>query len=422
MDSQHTALVIGGGVSGLTAALELSRNGWHVSVLEARGRLGGRILSRQSRGADVELGAEFVHGKNETLWNLIRTAGFEAGEVPEEHWIPKAPGKLEKRDVWSDIEKIFAQINPHQPDQTFDKFIASQSIPAQLRALAVDFVEGFNAADHRVIGVHGLAAAEESSEKIEGEKSFRIAGGYGLLVEFLESQLSQAGIRLVRNAIVKRCVWRPHSVRAEVLVEGRKEEFTGSVAVITLPVGVLKAGSVRFEPRLPDKEEVIQHVQFGHVTKVVLQFSSQFWPKRNFGFIHSQDASLPTWWSHDDANTIVGWAGGPKGERLAAHDDRFIQERALETLTKIFDDRSISALLTGFHHHNWKTDAFSLGAYSYLPVNGLDLPRALSAPIAETLFFAGEATTLDYQLGTVHGALESAVRAVNEVCALATAD
>jgi monoamine oxidase len=78
-------------------------------------------------------------------------------------------------------------------------------------------------------------------------------------------------------------------------------------------------------------------------------------------------------------------------------------------------------LLIEFHHHNWKSDPFANGAYSYLPVNGLDLPKALGTPIADILFFAGEATALDYQLGTVHGALESGLRAAHEICSMAVA-
>src|SRR4051812_31263402 len=419
MGSQQTALVIGGGISGLAAALELSKNGWQVTMVEARPRLGGRVLSRKNHGMDVELGAEFIHGRNEALWNLIESAELKTAEVPDEHWVPEAPGKLEKHDVWSDIEKIFSRIATRQPDQTFADFISSQSIPTHLRELAIDFVEGFNAADHHAIGVHGLAAAEESSEEIEGDRSFRIVGGYGLLVNFLESQLTRANIRLVRNAIVKRIVWHPHAVTAHVSIDGRKEEFGGSVAIITLPVGVLKAGSVRFEPSLPEKEQVVHEFQFGNVTKVVLKFRSPFWPEPNFGFIHSQDEWLPTWWSHEDEHAIVGWAGGPKGARLTVHEDRFIQQRALETLTRILDDQTIPSLLVEFHHHNWKSDPFAKGAYSYLPVNGLDLPRALGACVENTLFFAGEATAIDYQLGTVHGALESGLRAAHEVCSMA---
>jgi monoamine oxidase len=419
MDSHQTALVIGGGIAGLTTALELSKREWQVILLEARGRLGGRILSHKSNGMDVELGAEFIHGKNEALWKLLEQCQLKTTEVPDEQWFTEATGKLEKKDLWGDIEKLFKKIDTQQPDQTFADFIKHQRLSKELRNVAIDFVEGFNAADHHIIGVHSLAAAEESSAKIEGDRSFRIVGGYGLLVELLEAEVIRAGVTVLRDARVKRIEWRPHAVRAEVSLGGRIQQFTSSLAVITLPVGVLKAGGVQFVPRLTEKEEILKEMQFGDVTKVVLKFRSRFWPKPNFGFVHSHNESLPTWWSHENEETIVGWAGGPKGERLARQDDAFIKQHALETLCNIFGDRRIPELLVEFHHHNWRSDPCARGAYSYLPTNGLDLPKTLGSPVADTLFFAGEATSLDYQLGTVHGALESGLRVANEIASLA---
>src|ERR1051325_2723752 len=177
MAASQEALVIGGGMAGLTAALELSRNHWRVTVLEARGRLGGRIFSQKSNGVDVELGAEFIHGKNEALWKLIKESQLKTAEVPDEQWFSKGPAKLEQKNLWGNMEKLFKKIDTHEPDQTFADFINRHALPEDLRQLAITFVEGFNAADHHKIGVHGLAAAEECSEKIEGDRSFRIAGG-----------------------------------------------------------------------------------------------------------------------------------------------------------------------------------------------------------------------------------------------------
>ncbi len=70
------------------------------------------------------------------------------------------------------------------------------------------------------------------------------------------------------------------------------------------------------------------------------------------------------------------------------------------------------------YHHNWARDPLFRGAYSYIAVNGLDLPMTLAAPIADTLFFAGEATTRDAQMGTVFGAYESGLRAAREIQSL----
>ena len=72
-------------------------------------------------------------------------------------------------------------------------------------------------------------------------------------------------------------------------------------------------------------------------------------------------------------------------------------------------------VMVEFHHHNWSNDPFTRMAYSYVPVDQLETPRQLAEPVDNTLFFAGEATSLEAQNGTVHGALNSGLRAANEV-------
>jgi len=75
----------------------------------------------------------------------------------------------------------------------------------------------------------------------------------------------------------------------------------------------------------------------------------------------------------------------------------------------------IEALLESVHLHNWSTDPFSRGAYSYVCAGGLDAPRQLGEPVVDTLFFAGEATNAEGHTGTVHGALSTGYRAADEV-------
>src|SRR5690348_13650535 len=86
--SEDTVLIIGGGAAGLTAADALSSEGVAVSILEARGRLGGRINTVQNASGSVpiELGAEFVHGAKNATWRIIRAAGFKTEEAPDSHW------------------------------------------------------------------------------------------------------------------------------------------------------------------------------------------------------------------------------------------------------------------------------------------------------------------------------------------------
>jgi monoamine oxidase len=65
--------------------------------------------------------------------------------------------------------------------------------------------------------------------------------------------------------------------------------------------------------------------------------------------------------------------------------------------------------------HDWQQDPFSRGAYSYASVGGFDAAKALAAPVADTLYFAGEATNCNGYNGTVHGAMASGDRAAREL-------
>ena len=104
-----------------------------------------------------------------------------------------------------------------------------------------------------------------------------------------------------------------------------------------------------------------------------------------------------------------------KADALLTHSPAELEALALRILAEIFQVSNLRAHLLGSHTYNWAGDQHVLGAYSYIPVNGLVLPNLLGAPIAETLFFAGEATATDAQMGTVFGAFESGLRAANEL-------
>src|SRR5438105_3662342 len=112
---------------------------------------------------------------------------------------------------------------------------------------------------------------------------------------------------------------------------------------------------------------------------------------------------MPTWWSDPRGPVLTGWAGGPPADALSSCSRSQLEALCLKILGRIFSERpsSLRAQLVKLHTHNWARDPHVLGAYSYIPVNGLDLPKLLAAPMEDTLFFAGEATVSDAQCGTV---------------------
>jgi monoamine oxidase len=407
-------LVIGGGVAGLAAALELARAGKPVLVLEANHRLGGRIFTQHSGRTPIELGAEFIHGGSDSFWKAVRAGRLKTFKVPN-RFQRFENGAFRKLDLWSEVEKVMKQIDPDAPDESFARFLAKQKHSKSTKQLVTHFVEGFDAADPRKIGIHGLAAGDE--EENPGEHQFRIRRGYSALVDWLERTAKNLGVKIKKNTVVKTVRWKTGNVRVIARQKGKPTAFEGQAAVIALPLGVLKNGRVRFEPPLRDKQRAIDRLQFGNVLKVILKFKRVFWKPRNFGFIMAPDESIPTWWSDDRGIVLTGWVGGPGADERRSISR--LKSEALRIVAKIFNvtPAFLKQQLVEMRTHDWRKDKFIGGAYSYVPVNGVNLPKSLAASVQHTLFFAGEATASTTQPGTVHGALDSGLRAAKEILA-----
>ncbi len=409
-----SVVIIGGGIAGLSAANELLRNDCTVTVLEAKERFGGRMHTIHQGNLPIELGAEFIHGKSKPLLKAIRAAGLSTHEVPMSNRLFEK-GKLKPVDIWGKVGEVMNRINPRKPDCSFQEFITKQKVNERTRRLLIMFVEGFDAARTDRIGVHGLLKGERSAEKMEGEWQGRTNEGYSALVQFFENEIRSRGGTLVKEALARRIRWKRGAVDIRVHRAGGEEMFPAEAALVTLPLGVWKAREVLFEPELAEKQDAADRMQFGNVTKITLIFRKQWWPKANFGFIHAPDELIPTWWSDPRGPVLTGWTGGPKADSLSTRSPVQLETLALEILRKIFGAPSLRRQLVASYAYNWASDAHVRGAYSYIPVNGLNLPKILGAPVEETLFFAGEATATDAQMGTVFGALESGLRAAREI-------
>src|SRR5206468_2288190 len=131
--------------------------------------------------------------------------------------------------------------------------------------------------------------------------------------------------------------------------------------------------------------------------------------------IHLASKHFPTWWKHGDV--ITAWAGGPKADDLAKCSSMELINVALESIAAMFrvELEGVRHFVASAQYHDWRHDPFSLGAYTYVPVGALGAQNRLARPIQRTLFFAGEATARQGFQGTVHGAIESGLRAAHQV-------
>jgi monoamine oxidase len=416
MRRRKSALVIGGGIAGLAAALELVRNGISVRLIEAKGRFGGRIHTLHAGSIPIELGAEFVHGQSRSLLQAIHRAKLKTQPVPEQSRFFQN-GRFTQVKLWDIVGKTLNRIDIRQPDVSFEQFLVRQKIKEPARTFARNFVMGFDAADPNRAGAHALRLAEYSAEQMHLETAMRVTKGYSALVNDFVKQIKRHGGRLISRTRARNINWKKGNVKVTAEENNRRKIFQADVAVIALPLGILKTNIVKFTPSLSEKMEAAQGLEFGNVIKIIFQFKERTWD--DFGFIHTFHEPIPTWWSDSRGPILAGWVGGPKADTLRKHSRADIEALGLGILRKIlFPNASPTSLrqqLVASYYWNWAGDPDIRGAYSYIPVNGLDLPKLLAAPVAETLFFAGEATVADAQTGTVFGALETGLRAAHEI-------
>ena len=206
-----------------------------------------------------------------------------------------------------------------------------------------------------------------------------------------------------------------------VTVTTASGSFTGDAVIVTLPLGVLQADTVSFEPVLPTaKQEAIESLQMGVLDKVFLRFPTVFWDP-DVDWIEYIPDSPDEWaeWVSFARPTgqpvLLGFTAADFARRMEAASDAEIVASAMTTLRTIYGPDIPDPI--GYQITRWAADPFALGSYSFNSLGAHPRMRdALAAP-AGRVFFAGEATEREF-FGTVHGAYLSGVRAANDVLAV----
>ena len=429
--------MIGAGAAGLAAARRLAQAGARVELLEARDRIGGRILTRRRKGwpVPIELGAEFVHGRPPETFGIVREAGLLMDRLPDSHAMVARGRVRESGEFFDRMMRVTSRMKSHGPDRSVADFLAGQKhLDSELRGYFRGYVEGYHAAPLEKASERALSTAGDGPPEPGENDQFRIVSGYDRLVEWLLEK-SGRGVTLRLSRIVETIEWKRGrvSIKARRAAGGPPERFEAKKAVVAVPLSVLKAprgapGAVRFDPEIPEKSRALAKLETGDVSKVVFLFRDRFWEKEgllarlenrfDFNFLHSRRSPFPTWWTAGPAEVpmLTGWTGGPAAEKLLSESDAAVARVALESLGRLLriPPRRLEPMVEEWRTHNWKTDPFSRGAYSFTGIGGVSSHRILARPVANTLFFAGEATDPD-QSGTVAGALASGDRAAREI-------
>jgi monoamine oxidase len=413
-------IIIGAGAAGLLAADALSRAGKKCLILEANNRIGGRIFTVLEKNRfPVELGAEFIHGRPRVTWDLLKRFRMKAVPVSNVRWRQNGDGFRQDSSSWERLSQTLFQLKSAKKDRSFAEAMAEMKIPPSAKKMAENFVRSYHAADIRKISVNDLVFQQKTSGD-EGMRGYRIVEGYGALLGNLAAALPSRSIRL--NQTVWEIRWSREG--AEILTQ--KSRFKAARVLVTVPLGVLKyPGALVFRPALRAKEAALKKLEMGFAARISLFFSAPFWQNGGrgnpYGFFQAEGAAIPIWWTglFKDSPVLTGWMGGPETQEL--NDFNLFIRCGLESLSGLFglDQKLLKLKLRRAYFHDWNSDPFSRGAYTYCGVGGMPAREEFARPVERTIFFAGEATDNSGEASTVAGAFLSGLRVAKEIIASA---
>jgi polyamine oxidase len=432
-------VVVGAGFAGLAAGRRLVDSGVNVLVLEARERVGGRALTDYGLvpGIPLELGAQMVHGRTAETHAWAAEAGLTVRPLPVHQRSRIAIGRrvgsypwfalpfhpvVGTRATWQGFWALPRAIARYGgEDRTLREFLDERSAAPAPRAL-VDVLHAHTyATDPDSIGVRGPAAEEAAAGEPFGFRNFRLVEGYSALADRAARRLGArvrthaavTGLELARDGVIVRVESPPGSAASEVVAR---------YVVVTVPLGVLQSGALRFDPPLPpEKLAAIRHLGFGdaYALQLVVRGGSMRARLGDFGILWGDTATSfhrPRVGLGEPTEILTAFTVGREARRRAGLDPDGMVEATVAEWDAIAPEGVTLGTVERSAVHRWTSDPWSRGAYSFFPTGSGPADRhALAAPVADRLFFAGEATDTTGQSATVAGAIRTGERAANEL-------
>lgn len=416
---QHSCVVIGAGFAGLAAAFKLKSAGWNVTVLEARDRIGGRVISHKFAGTDLicELGAEWVGESHERIKSLCSDFKIPLQKHQFEDYLLQN-GKVSRPGEWgfsakakAAFENLIAQYEKFTPaqKQRLDKYdwwyylekIGFTDSDLRLRDLmdSTDFGESIR----HVSAFAALAEYAESSPK--NEMDYKMTGGNSRLAEEFAKRIGAENIRL------RESVSHIQQSRGTVTVRSGEEVFRADAVVCTVPIQSLL--KIKFSPPLPTVQaDAAERLTYARICKNSVLYDERFWRDENFSMVSDVTSHFyfhSTQRQSGRQGILTSYAVGEKADVLASQDDT----RRMNIITRDlhdFDDQA-SMLARGIASYAWQRDEFTDGAYAlYKPGQWFGIRPILQRPHGKVLF-AGEHLA-DWQ-GFMEGAIETGESAAN---------
>jgi monoamine oxidase len=393
----YSCIIIGAGLSGLAAAHALKD--WNVTLLEARERVGGRVVSfsfKENPKLVCELGGEWVGDSHDRMKALcdefkipLKDHRFEAWLMQDS--VVKRPGQWDfspqAKVAFENFRKVFKAYNEGDRIRldrydwwTWLKEIGFTEADLLLRDLqdSTDFGETI-----RMMSAYG-AAAEYFESSPANEMDFKMEGGNSRLVDALASRVGSS--RILTGMTVQRIVQRG----GKVTVTAGGRDFTADACICTVPARVLE--KIAFDPPLPRAQsEAANKLQYARIIKNQVLFNERFWGPEDFSLVSDVTSHYYFHSTKDQPGQqgiLCSYAIGEKADILAAQNSR--KRRDIITSDLLPLNSRAPELAANIQSMAWQRDIHTQGAYAfYRPGQWFTLRPILQQPHGKVLF-AGE--------------------------------
>lgn len=414
--------VIGAGAAGLYAGQLLEEQEAKYTIYEASDQIGGRIRSLKGLADfDLELGAEEIYGPPSQWYDWIKEQGGTLIKNSNEHYFYQIGNQIEneaklKTNASFQAAQAAVQqaLNYKGDDVTLQQFISTKSLPNEVKYVAETLLANKYGTSADRISVKGLAEQFNISSASNDIYTVTNLSLGGVLTEKFKNVIS----KVVLNTPIRRIDYSNERIMIEDAQAQRR--FVDKV-IITVPLSILQSGVLELTPTLPDTHTfALKNIGMGAGIKVALVFKKRFWDA-NASMIYTAGVipqfKINSYGRDTQSFVLTATVMGQQAEVLSALSNAVLIQTILKDFDVIFGKGVAAASLTNARITDWTKEPYIKGAFSYPLVGGGGLltRQAFAQPVKRRLYFAGEATHYGGHSGTVHGAIESSRRAVDEL-------